>query len=144
MRKKLTPFAEPTALVHTWPSWPGWVCQSVNLYEKKLAQLGVPTITKGWHDWPCHHSWFVQLKKNKLLSPFKDFSRTNWVFKHKDLLKKSAFFSPSWTPYRLKHVMESLTIFTSSAIVDHIIIYYFPEQHFAKWLGMTCNCIWGT
>ena len=40
--------------------------------------------------------------------------------------------------------MESFTIFTSSAIVDHIISYYFPQQHFAKWLGMTCNCIWST
>ena len=40
--------------------------------------------------------------------------------------------------------MESLTIFTSSVIVDHIISYYFPQQHFAKWLGMTCNCIWST
>ena len=40
--------------------------------------------------------------------------------------------------------MESLTIFTSSVIVDHIISYYFPQQHFAKSLGMTCNCIWST
>ena len=40
--------------------------------------------------------------------------------------------------------MESFTIFTSSVIVDHIISYYFPQQHFAKWLGMTCNCIWST
>ena len=27
--------------------------------------------------------------------------------------------------------------FTSSAIVDHIILYYFLQQDFAKWLGMT-------
>ena len=40
--------------------------------------------------------------------------------------------------------MESFTIFTSAAMVDHFILYYFPQQHFAKWLGMTCNCIWGT
>ena len=38
-----------------------------------------------------------------------------------------------------KHVMESLTISTSSAIVDHII-YYFSQQH----LQMTYNGIWGT
>ena len=38
--------------------------------------------------------------------------------------------------------MESFTIFTSSAIVDHIILYYFPQQDFVKWLGMTCNYIW--
>ena len=30
------------------------------------------------------------------------------------------------------------------AIVDHIILKYFLQQDFAKWLGMTCNCIWGT
>ena len=29
--------------------------------------------------------------------------------------------------------METFTIFTSSAIVDHIILYYFPQQNFAKW-----------
>ena len=40
--------------------------------------------------------------------------------------------------------MESFTIFTSSAIVDHIILYYFQQQDFAKWLGMACNCILGT
>ena len=39
---------------------------------------------------------------------------------------------------------SSFTIFTSSTIVDHIMLYYFPQQGFAKWLGMTCNCIWGT
>ena len=59
-----------------------------------------------------------------------------------------------WTPYWLKHLMESFTIFTSSAmvvIISHIMLYYFPQQHyFAKWqqsLGMTCslrytNSIW--
>ena len=40
--------------------------------------------------------------------------------------------------------MESFTIFTSSAMVDHIILCYFTQQHFAKWLGKTCNYIWGT
>ena len=40
--------------------------------------------------------------------------------------------------------MESFTIFTSSAMVDHIILYYFPQQRFVKWLGMTCNFTWGT
>ena len=40
--------------------------------------------------------------------------------------------------------MESFTVFTSSAKVDHIILNYFPQQNFAKWLGMTYNCIWGT
>ena len=36
--------------------------------------------------------------------------------------------------------------FTSSAIVDHIILYYFLQQDFAKWLGMTCknSSIWST
>ena len=35
--------------------------------------------------------------------------------------------------------MESFTIFTSSAKVGHIILYYFPQQRFGKWLAMTCN-----
>ena len=33
--------------------------------------------------------------------------------------------------------MALFTIFTSSAIVDHVIFYYFPQQDFAKWLGLT-------
>ena len=42
--------------------------------------------------------------------------------------------------------MEFFVIFTaSSAIVDHNISYvYFPQQDFAKWLGMTRNCILGS
>ena len=35
--------------------------------------------------------------------------------------------------------MESFTIFASSAIIDHVTLYYFPQQDFAKWLVMTCN-----
>ena len=46
--------------------------------------------------------------------------------------------TPFWTPYWLKHVMESFTIFTSSAMVDYIIFYYFSQQRFEKVLGMTC------
>ena len=40
--------------------------------------------------------------------------------------------------------MESFTIFTSSAMVHHIFLNYFLHQDFAKWLDMSCNCIWGT
>ena len=43
--------------------------------------------------------------------------------------------------------MKSFTIFTSSAMVDHIIFYYFPQKRFGKWLGMKselqlryCSC----
>ena len=28
--------------------------------------------------------------------------------------------------------MKPFMIFTSSAMVDHIILYYFPKQHFTK------------
>ena len=28
--------------------------------------------------------------------------------------------------------MEPFTIFTSSAMVDHIILHYFPQEHFTK------------
>ena len=44
-----------------------------------------------------------------------------------------------------KHVLESFTIFTTSVIlITLFLLYHFPQQDFAKWLGMTCNCIWGT
>ena len=79
---------------------------------------------------------------------FEDFSR---IFRGKLQFSRTKFYSiirqsltSFWTPYLLNHSMESFTIFTSSAMVDHFILCYFPQQHFAKWLGMTCNCIWGT
>ena len=40
--------------------------------------------------------------------------------------------------------MESFTIFTSSAMVEYIILYYFPQNALKKWLSIVCNCIWGT
>ena len=79
---------------------------------------------------------------------FEDFSR---IFRGKLQFSRTRFYSiirqsltSFWTPYLLNHSMESFTIFTSSAMVDHFILCYFPQQHFAKWLGMTRNCIWGT
>ena len=33
-----------------------------------------------------------------------------------------------WTHYWLKHIMESFTTLTSSAMVDHIILYYFSHK----------------
>ena len=79
---------------------------------------------------------------------FEDVSR---IFKGKLQFSRTTIYSINrqsltsfWTPYLLNHSMESFTIFTSSAMVDHIILCYFTQQHFAKWLGMTCNCIWGT
>ena len=61
--------------------------------------------------------WFVQLQRDKIQGRFKDklqFSRSkicsiNW---HS--------LTPFWTRYWLKHSMESFTIFTSSAMVDHL------------------------
>ena len=38
---------------------------------------------------------------------------------------------------------ESFMTFTSVAIDDHIILYYFLQQDFAKWLDMTWNHIQG-
>ena len=32
--------------------------------------------------------------------------------------------------------MKSFTIFTSSAKVDHIILHYFQQQRFGKWLAV--------
>ena len=50
--------------------------------------------------------------------------------------------TPFWTPHSLKHAMQSFTIFTSSAMADHInILFYFPQQHFGNdWV--TYNCTW--
>ena len=49
---------------------------------------------------------------------------------------------PFWTPHEwLKQVMESFATFTSSATVDHVI-FYFPQQHSAKWLAIF-YCILG-
>ena len=43
--------------------------------------------------------------------------------------------TPFWTPHSLKHAMQSFTIFTSSAMADHInILFYFPSTTLWKWL----------
>ena len=54
--------------------------------------------------------------------------------------------TPFWTPYWLQHVAWShlQLLLLHAAMFDHIILYYCPQQCFGKWLGMTCNCIWGT
>ena len=76
---------------------------------------------------------------------FKDFFKAKLQFLRTKIYSANQHsLPPLRSPYWLKHVMESFMIFNSSAIVDHIILYYFPQQDFAKWLGMTCNCIWGT
>ena len=38
------------------------------------------------------------------------------------------FLTLFWTHYWLKHIMESFTTLTSSAMVDHIILYYFLHK----------------
>ena len=54
--------------------------------------------------------------------------------------------TPFWTPYWLQHVAWShlQVLLLHAAMFDHIILNYCPQQRFGKWLGMTCNCIWGT
>ena len=76
---------------------------------------------------------------NQISRTFQGFFKAKLQF-----LRTKIYLINTRSPYWLKHVMESFTMFTSSAIVDHIILNYLPQQHFAKWLGMTCNCIWGT
>ena len=61
---------------------------------------------------------FGKLQTDKFQGLFKDKLQ---VFKDSDLFNKSAFFNLLWSPYWLKHDMGSFTIFTSSAIIDHII-----------------------
>ena len=69
-----------------------------------------------------------QLPTNKFQGLFKD----KLLFKGYDLFNKSTFFNPLLNTLLAKHVMESLAIFTSSAMVDHIILYYFPQQRFVR------------
>ena len=61
---------------------------------------------------------------------FTDFSRIFQgqitVFKEKDLFKNLASLTLSWTLEWLKHIKEPFTIFTSSAMVDQIILHFCP------------------
>ena len=64
--------------------------------------------------------WFVQLQRNKIQGRFKDklqFSRSKMYSINCHSL------TPFWTRYWLKHSMESFTIVTSSAMVDHLSQY---------------------
>ena len=86
---------------------------------------------------------YMVYKYNFRQTNFKDFSITNYSFQELrfiQYIKNWHSLTPFWTPHAWqKHVIESLTTFTSSAIVDHVI-FYFSQQH----LQMTYNCIWGT
>ena len=64
-------------------------------------------------------TWFARLQTNKFEGLFKDklqFSTTPFDS-----------FNPLWSTYWLKHVMESFKIFTSSAMVDHLLIFILPS-----------------
>ena len=86
---------------------------------------------------------YMVYKYNFRQTNFNDFSITNYSFQELrfiQYIKNWHSLTPFWTPHAWqKHVIESLTTFTSSAIVDHVI-FYFSQQH----LQMTYNCIWGT
>ena len=57
---------------------------------------------------------------------FKDFSSP---FQRQITVSRTKIFlTLFWTHYWLKHIMESFTTLTSSAMVDHIILYYFPHK----------------
>ena len=57
---------------------------------------------------------------------FKDFSS---LFQRQITVSRTKIFlTLFWTHYWLKHIMESFTTLTSSAMVDHIILYYFPHK----------------
>ena len=78
----------------------------------------------------------IQFQRNKFQGFFKDKLQ---FFKDKDLLKNRLSLTPSWTPYWLKEVMES---FLQPWLIT--LFYTTFQQQFANWLGVTCNCIWGT
>ena len=94
----------------------------------------------GINIWNCFSvSWSLSL-----LQGFYNFRQTNnisrtfqgqtTVFKEPTKIYSINWHSltPLWTAYWLKHLMEPFTIFTSSAMADHIILYYVPQQHFTK------------
>ena len=57
---------------------------------------------------------------------FKDFSS---LFQRQITVSRTKIFlTLFWTHYWLKHIMESFTTLTSSAMVHHIILYYFPRK----------------
>ena len=114
----------------------------------RLSKGGTMTIesTCLLQIWPrsnMAHTTVIQT--NKFQGLFKDFLRTNYSFQGLKICSINwRFLTSFWALYLLQLSMESFTIFTSSAMVDHIILCYFPKQHFVKWLGMTRSCIWGT
>ena len=80
---------------------------------------------------------FVQFQTNKFQGLFKDFSRTNYSFQGQRYINfnKSTFFNPLWSPYCLKYIMQLFTLFTSSAIIDHI--FYFTLLSATRLCKMT-------
>ena len=129
---------------------PFMIDKKINKNHTNLAEA-----QQGWY-WPLRvlashkygqgqkaHTTVIQT--NKFQGLFKDFLRTNYSFQGLKIYSINwRFWTSFWALYLLKLSMESFTIFTSSAMVDYIILCYFPKRHFAKWLGMTRNCIWGT
>ena len=121
--------------------------ETVNKRLLKFTKNSVCLLCLFWAvSWCCGNHGSHNFRRTN----FKDFSRIFprqiTVFKDYDLFNKSEFLTlfPFLKPYWLRHVMESFTIFTSSAKVDLVILYYFQQQRFGKWLAMTCNCIWST
>ena len=47
-----------------------------------------------------------------------------------------------WTPHSLKHVMQSFTIFNSSAMADHINIILLSLNNTLEMTAVTYNCTW--
>ena len=89
---------------------------------------------------PNKCSWFVQLQANKFQGFFKDklqYSRT------KNYLNIGILWTPLITLLaKTRHgVIYNFYFFCHRS--SHFLN-YFLHQDFEKWLGMSCNCIWGT
>ena len=112
--------------------------QRSNLGMRKGYHLSIEGIRKGYLF--CLKSWFVQLQTNSFQGLYKEFSRTKiyLINRHSlpPLIILLAKTCTSWSHLRFLLLRSSLIILFP--------LYYLPQQDFAKWLGMTCNCIWGT
>ena len=62
---------------------------------------------------------------NQISRNFQGFFKAKLQFLRTKIYSVNQHSLPPTITYCLKHVMESFMIFTSSAIVDHIILYYF-------------------
>ena len=92
----------------------------------------------------------VRATDKQISRTFRGFFKDKWQFSRTKIhVINRHSLTPFWSPCRLKRVIESFTIFTSSAIVDYIILYYIFHNNTLQndWVWLTIasevqNTIW--